>query len=193
MTAKLHFYTPGTRLLISSLALAVLLGACAPEPAFTPFVPPPNQTALTPTGLALDSLPTLAASPTALPTSLTNTPAPTGTPEACTNDLTFNQDLTIPDGAVLTPGSTIDKQWQVTNSGTCNWDSAYRFKLIFGEALGASTEQALYPARAGTQVALRVAFLAPLEEGTYQSAWQAFGPDGLAFGDAVFMQIIVSP
>ena len=54
-------------------------------------------------------------------------------------------------------------------------------------------EQALYPARAGGQATLRITFTAPLDAGTYQSAWQAFNPDGAAFGDAIFMTINVSP
>jgi hypothetical protein len=30
-------------------------------------------------------------------------------------------------------------------------------------------------------------------EGTYESKWQAYGPDGIAFGDAIFMKIVVTP
>jgi hypothetical protein len=172
--------------------LILTLTACAPEPDFTPFVPPSNPIEPSTTETPPAS-PAQIGSPMSLPPSLTNTPAPTGTSLPCTNDVTFGQDLTVPDGSEVLPGSAIDKQWRVTNSGTCNWDSTYRLKLIFGEALGASTEQALYPARAGTEATLRIVFIAPLEEGTYQSAWQAFGPEGEAFGDSVFMQIIVSP
>jgi hypothetical protein len=50
----------------------------------------------------------------------------------------------------------------------------------------------LYPARSGTQATLKLTFIAPLEIGTYQSAWQAFAPDGSAFGEAVYMTIVVS-
>jgi hypothetical protein len=107
--------------------------------------------------------------------------------------LTFSQDLTIPDGSIIQPGASIEKEWLVTNSGTCNWDAFYRLKLVSGESLGAPVEQALFPARAGGQANLRIIFTAPLVTGTYQSAWQAFSPDGTAFGDAVFMTINVSP
>jgi len=99
----------------------------------------------------------------------------------------------VEDGTVVSPGANIDKQWLVTNSGTCNWDSRYRLKLIGGDALGAATEQALYPARAGTQATLQIIFTAPLEAGTYESAWQAYNPEGEAFGDFVSIKIIVSP
>jgi methionine-rich copper-binding protein CopC len=57
--------------------------------------------------------------------------------------------------------------------------------------LGAAGEQALYPAHAGTQATLTIKFTAPLDAGTYRTAWQAYNPDGTAFGDAVTMEIIV--
>ena len=86
----------------------------------------------------------------------------------------------------MTPGESIDKEWLVTNSGSCNWDSVIVLKLISGDAMGVPSEQALYPARAGTQATLRIVFTAPQNIGTYQSAWQAFAPDGTAFGRQVY-------
>ena len=126
------------------------------------------------------------------------TPAPTPTviaasPTPCTNDLSFVQDVTVPDGTSVTPGERVDKQWLVTNTGTCNWDASYHLKLITGDPMDAATEQALYPARAGTQATLRLIFTAPQTAGNYASAWQAFAPDGTAFGQAVYMQINVTP
>lgn len=172
-------------------ALMLGLGACAPQPTPGLFIPPSDQTGSMQTDTPVPTR--VLDTPTALPLPSAITPASAATATACNNDLTFVHDLTVPDGSIIPPGGNIDKQWLVQNSGTCNWNAAYQFKLIFGEALGASSEQALYPARAGTQVTLRVLFIAPLEAGTYQSAWQAFGADGAAFGDTVFMQIVVSP
>jgi hypothetical protein len=99
--------------------------------------------------------------------------------------------VTIPDYTVVAPGSSLDKQWLVQNSDSCNWDSRYRLRLISGDPLGASTEQALYPARAGMQATLRILFTAPLEGGEYVSEWQAYNPQGQAFGETVFIKIIV--
>jgi hypothetical protein len=63
-------------------------------------------------------------------------------------------------------------------------------KFVGGLEMGAS-EQALYPARAGTQVTLEITFTAPSEPGNYTTAWQAFGPQGEPFGDAIYMEIVV--
>lgn len=168
-------------LLVTSLIFAP---ACAPQTTPTPFRPP---TQIPPT----QALPTTTPIPTASPV-----PLPTATPTEivpCTNNLTFVDDLTIDDNTIVAPGAVMDKQWLVTNSGACNWDSTYRLKWTGGETFGAAEEQPLFPARAGTQATLRILFTAPAVEGIYQSAWQAFGPDGSAFGDPVFITIIVSP
>ena len=113
-------------------------------------------------------------------------------PEQCTNDLKFLKDLTIPDGSSVPAGSTLEKQWSIQNSGTCNWDKAYRLKLIAGTALGALTEQLLVPARGGSQAVINITFTAPSEPGQYRSAWQAFSPSDEPFGEAIFVDFIVT-
>ena len=117
---------------------------------------------------------------------------PTPTPE-CVNNLRFIRDVSIPDGSRFAPGEKLDKRWQVENSGTCNWDGRYRLKLISGTAMEAAPEVALHPARAGTELEVRIQFIAPSQPGTYRSAWQAFSPLGEAFGDPFFIEIVVLP
>jgi len=163
------------------LSLQLLLAACSgsvsqnatPTPTTIPL---PSPTAVGPAGTAAAAIP--------LP------PIPTSTP-SCVNGLTFVSDTTIPDGTVVASGSSLDKQWLVQNSGTCNWDERYRVRLISGDALGAAVEQSLYPARAGTQATLRILFTAPSEAGEYVSEWQAFDFNGIAFGETFFIKVIV--
>ncbi len=168
-------------------AFALAVAACGPAVAPTYFVPPTDLALPGPlpvSGPPSDSTPT----PAPVPTLVVPTPTP-----PCTDGLTDVQDLTIPDGTNFAPGQPIDKQWLVTNSGTCNWDDRYRLKLIGGDALGAASLLALYPARAGTQATIRIVFTAPSQTGLYQSQWQAMNPDGLDFGDVFYIQIAVSP
>jgi hypothetical protein len=165
------------------LALLLTLNSCTPASTPTFFVPPTQAAQLIP----ITAVP-VTAPVTAIPTLVIPTPT-----ALCTNNLTFIQDLTIPDGTTVTPGESIDKQWSVSNSGTCNWDSRYRLKMISGDNMGAPKEQALYPARAGTKATLRIVFTAPQNSGTYRSAWQAYAPDGSLFGSEVYIQITVGP
>ncbi len=162
-------------LLITGLAgcSTLNLGQVSPD---TPFVPPTIAVRLLPTATAA----IIASShPTATPT--------------CQDNLAYLSDLTVPDGTVMAPGSSIDKRWQVENSGSCNWDEHYHLKLTQGPDLGASPDQPLYPARAGTKAAIRILFTAPSQPGTYRSAWQAYSPDGKLFGDPIFIEIVVNP
>jgi len=110
----------------------------------------------------------------------------------CQDNLTFLNDLTIQDGTVVTSLATMDKRWEVENSGTCNWNAGYRIRLIAGPEMGAQKEQALYPARSGTRATIRLLFQAPTEVGSFRSAWQAFNAQGEAFGDPFFIDITVS-
>ncbi|HKI47324.1 MAG TPA: NBR1-Ig-like domain-containing protein, partial [Balneolales bacterium] len=118
---------------------------------------------------------------------------PTVDQSNCINNLTFIEDVTIPDNSFASFGTLIDKQWLIENSGTCNWTSAYRLRHTGGAVLGAPEELALYPARSGTQITIQIIFTAPFEEGVYESAWQAFDPNGFPFGDPIYMRILTTP
>lgn len=166
------------------LSALFLIAACTPTPPPTAFIPPRAATATL--------LPTLGNTPI-IPTSTPQpiaTPSPTVTPP-CTDSLAFIEDVTIPDGTIVSPGASIDKKWLIQNNGSCNWDSRYRLRFAGGLELGAVTEQALFPARAGSQATIRIVFIAPSEPGTYTTAWQAIDANGEPFGDPVFMEFIV--
>jgi hypothetical protein len=109
----------------------------------------------------------------------------------CTDQLTYISDVTIPDDTIVAPASTMDKRWEVENSGTCNWDSGYKIKLIAGPDMGAITEQELFPARSGSRATIRIQFTAPTAPGKYRSAWQAFNPQGQAFGDMFYIEVVI--
>jgi hypothetical protein len=149
-------------------------GAGTPSPQVATLFPSPNPTLEQPAATSIVILPAV----------------PTSTP-ICTDNLTFISDLTIPDGTVVTPGSILDKQWRIQNSGDCNWDAGYHLRLISGTPLGASPDQALYPARAGTQATERILFTAPQEAGEYVSEWQAYDENGIAFGESFYIKVEV--
>ncbi len=123
-----------------------------------------------------------------------NPPAGSTAPPAlnCEDHLTYLSDLTIPDGSQVQPGETLDKRWEVRNSGSCNWDKRYSLRLVAGDRLGADEQLALYPARSGTDAVIRILFQAPPNPGSYRSAWQAFCPAGEPFGDPIYLDIEVT-
>ncbi len=171
--------------LINILPAFFFASACAPLLTPTPFRPPtrPAATQILSTTTPIPALYTAISTPTITPT----------LSGPCFNSLDFIDDITIEDYTTVLPGVSLDKQWLINNNGTCNWNSTYHLKWVGGNPLGAVQDQIMYPARAGTQVTLHILFIAPALEGTYESAWQAYDPDGIAFGDIIFMKIIVSP
>jgi hypothetical protein len=133
---------------------------------------------------------TLEETATAVDSLATDTPSPTPA-GPCTNNARFVADLTVPDGTQFLPGQPIDKQWRVRNTGSCDWGADYRLVLVSGNALGAPSEVALYPARAGNEAILELNMVAPQEPGAYTGRWQARSPTAKLFGDRIFVTIDV--
>lgn len=199
-----------------SVLLLLYAAACTTPPttpAPTSSRPTATRPAATPTELGQGATPTSTTAPSATPaptdqppratpdaappeiTTTAATPAgivtPTPTGGPCTNDVEYIADLTVPDGTVFAPGEPLVKQWSVQNTGTCDWDADYRLVLVSGNALGARSELALYPARAGLEAVIEVAMIAPAEPGNYTGRWQARDPAGNVFGDRIFITIQV--
>ena len=182
---------PSRNLFLLLLTL-ISASACSPLTTATPFIPPTAQSLLIEPTFIINPTQNVGVQTTPLPTIAL--PTATLNPADCVNNLTFIEDLTIPDNISIVYGATIDKQWLVQNSGTCNWNAGYRLRHVGGAVLGAPAELALDPAKSGTQATIQITFTAPFSDGEFESAWQAFDPSGLAFGDLVYMRIItISP
>jgi hypothetical protein len=169
--------------------LCGLLSACSLLPEGAGLQPRPTATYYLPPTPAASAAPAGGEPQSAEPAGRAY-PEPAATP-ACADGLSFLEDLTIPDGTPVEPGAELDKRWRVVNSGTCNWGEGYTLVLTAGPELGAAPSQALFPARGGAEAVIRLVFTAPEEPGTYRSAWQARSPDGLPFGDTIFLDIVV--
>jgi hypothetical protein len=179
-----------SRILLAVTLILVFFSAtaCSPAPTPTPFRPPTIEPPLIePTLIIQPTKQVVIVQSTPLPTIL-----PTTDPENCANDLNYISDITISDNSFVSFGSSMDKQWLVENSGTCNWDSSYRLRHLGGAQLGAPEEVMLYPARAGTQATIQILFTAPFTDGVYESAWQAYDPDGNPFGDPIYIRVTVA-
>jgi hypothetical protein len=179
-----------SRILFAVFLILFSLSACSAKSTPTPFRPPTVEPPLIePTLIIQPTKQVLVVQPTSMPTI---TAFPTVNLQHCTNDLSFLSDVTVPDNSFITSGASVDKQWLVENSGTCNWDSSYRLKHLGGAELGAPKEVMLYPARAGTQATIQIIFTAPFTDGVYESAWQAYDSNGNPFGDPIYIRVTVA-
>lgn len=106
----------------------------------------------------------------------------TGAADFC-NVMTFREDVTIPDGEVITGGATFTKTWSVENSGTCNWSPAYQMLFSHGDRMdGARTSQLARPILAGNVGNISLSLRAPTAPGEYTGWWTLANPAGEGFG-----------
>ena len=101
----------------------------------------------------------------------------------------FVQDVTIPDGTIVTPGQTFWKTWRVLNSGSCSWDSTYKFVFNDGDLMGGGY---VYPfpgaAAPGQTVDIPIELYAPTNAGTYTGTWLIEAPDKTLIGVGQYNQ-----
>ena len=146
-------------------------------------------------GLNFDEAETTIARPSQLPTPTPAAPAavmPTQEPvKACTNGMAFVADVTIPDGTRLNQGDGFRKTWRVQNTGTCAWNSDYTFMYVSGDQMSGRTINIPGLVGAGQTVDLSVDMIAPYGDGNYQGFWQMRSPQGMNFGQTIWVKIQV--
>ncbi len=132
-------------------------------------------------------------------TTATNVPDPTesATPD-CTNEVSFVEDVTIPDDTNIPAGDTFDKVWKLRNEGSCTWTTEY--DVVFeGGNIMAGPPSAPLPSAVppGSTVDVEISLTAPGSDGTHRGDWKLRSPDGVAFGlgndgeTPFFVQIVV--
>lgn len=168
---------------------AILLTACA-SPTLTPLAPTVKPSPSATTAVVASPIPIRTVEPgfTLVP----STPLPpTATPTPCNSDAKFLRDITVPDFTQIVSGASIDKRWGIRNSGTCDWAREYRVVFIEGNSMGAANEQALFPAKAGSEAVVQIAMTAPIAAGDYTGKWQLRDAKGKNFGEVLFIKIKV--
>lgn len=204
---KLRSFLPARGILIAlGLLLFFSLGACeyATSTPSSETVMDEVQTVVAETVSAGESpsatpspSPTASVTPSLILTSPTPTPiAQTrywsySTSLAC-NSSEFIKDVSIPDGTILAPGETFIKTWKFKNIGSCTWQDDYLIVFVNGDEMDGETTYLDTTVSANKRGEASVVLIAPDEEGTYYAYWQLADEYGYAFGDLVYVEIIVS-
>lgn len=117
-------------------------------------------------------------------------PTPTKTPKPC-NDAVFISE-TIPDDSEFDAGVGFTKSWRFKNTGTCTWNTNYKFVFKDGDQMGAPATQPLSGDVApGETVDIGVNLTAPASAGTYQGYWKLVSDDGEILIHNVWVKIKV--
>ncbi|XP_069733357.1 next to BRCA1 gene 1 protein [Phaenicophaeus curvirostris] len=104
-------------------------------------------------------------------------------------------DENLPDGTHLQPGTKFVKHWRMKNTGSVEWSSDTKLKLMWGNLTLASSEKkdVVVPSLPSGQVGtVSVEFVAPNIEGTYTSHWR-LSHRGEQFGPRIWCSIVVDP
>ncbi len=145
-------------------------------------------------------------SPTALPPENTPVHEPASTPTFPVNpepgaDKASFIGETYPDNSILEPGESFIKSFEIFNSGTATWTTAYALVLdpaVQSETLGSPPEiRFLQDVSPGENIVLDISLLAPVDPGTYTTYWAIKNQYGETVpvdgGQHIWARILVCP
>lgn len=193
------------------IALASLLNACGPTAPVEPTIDvnaihtfaaetviveyTQTARAMPPTAAATGT--EAAAVTTVVAAAPTDTVAPTNNPFENTptgiicDDAKWVEDVTVPDGTQMSPGQDFVKTWKVRNTGSCTWGSGYSLIHGYDEKLEGIAEPLTGTVAPGEEVEVSVRFRAPANAGEHRSYWRMQNASGSAFGEFLYVTIVV--
>jgi hypothetical protein len=104
----------------------------------------------------------------------------------------FVQDVNIPDGSVVAPGTLI-KQWKLKNTGSAKWSEGSKIIFLRGarELLAEREEFEVPLAEPGQVVEVSVPIIAPEKAGSYSAYFQLADKDRNVFGHRFWVEFVV--
>ncbi len=143
---------------------------------------PQNPTHTLAPNVPTNTVEVLAPSDTPAPT-LTRTLAPPTATRGPLDKLGKVDDITYPDGTLVTPGTTFTKTWRLTNAGTTTWGPGYAVVFFSGDAMSspASVPITTNVPPNGT-VDISVALTAPSTAKSYTGYYKIRNAGGALFG-----------
>ena len=126
--------------------------------------------------------------------------APARTTNACIDAMTLIAHLSFDDDGMrspppVSPGTPFQKTWRILNNGTCTWTTGYVLTPVGGNVpqatMGGMPTPIQAPVAPGETTDITVNLVAPLLPGVYQGFWSMRSPQGLLFGDRLWVGITV--
>jgi len=104
----------------------------------------------------------------------------------------FVADLSIEDGSYILPEQPFVKIWKMRNEGTTAWPEGTRLIYVGGDKTSNSESVVIPPIEPDVEIDIAVDMVAPSKPGRYVSYWRLVGPDGVRFGQRVWVDIVVT-
>jgi uncharacterized protein YkwD len=165
-----------TLLLLTSLLLAGCISisseteAPTPAPQFVTSTLPPTK------ALVLPSTP-ISLTPDASPDATGTVTVVATAPADCKVQAVLLEDVTIPDDALVSAGTTFTKTWRFKNTGTCHW-TGYTINFLTGDRMGAPDSAPIPDTVAGSTVDISLDLTAPTANGSYSGYFTLKDADG---------------
>lgn len=186
------------------LTVVLMMGACSPSASndsviatsVAETVQAQDTQRANSTNTAAAIKPTPTPTPSGPPTPLPTRVPPTAPPPGSANikpcySAQFVSDVTIPDGTIVAPGSSFWKTWSVKNTGSCSWNSSYKFVFMEGDVLGGAYVYNFPTVAAPDQtVEIPIQLFAPADNGSYAGYWKIQAPDKTIFGVGQYDQAL---
>ena len=163
--------SPTSQVIPTNTPLAIF----SPTP--SPTIPPLPTTAL----------PTTAVIPTAVPGGGSGGDSGSSggsgeSPAARCNWAELVEDVTIPDGSVMGPGTRFTKIWKVKNIGACAWTRDYSVVFSNGKRMEGANYRLPSRVNPGETINISIEMQAPENEGEYTGEWLFKTTDDIRFG-----------
>lgn len=104
----------------------------------------------------------------------------------------FINDVTIPDGTSLKPGTSFIKTWRIRNSGDKPWTAGYQLAYFAQEQMGGIGVIPLPPVGPGEETEVSVNLVAPVRLGRMRGTWKGRDPSGAFFDFPLWVEIVVA-
>lgn len=127
-------------------------------------------------------------------------PTPTAAPGACIDGMAYVSDLNyddenMTDPVEMEPNEDFEKGWRLKNVGTCTWTDKYSIRYVYGNeaesGMGGETTYVSGSVKPGQTYDMYVELEAPSKPHTYQGFWQMYNANVQAFGQTVWVGIVV--
>lgn len=110
----------------------------------------------------------------------------------CPENAIYLEDLTLPDGVLVSPNQILTKTWRMQNTGMTTWGSGYALVFTSGDQMGAPAGVSLPGVVApGQTVDISVPIKAPASDGNYQGNFRLRNPQGTYFGQTIWVKLTV--
>jgi hypothetical protein len=88
----------------------------------------------------------------------------------------------VGNGTRFNPGEAFTQVLTFQNTGSCDWNGAFKITFVGGKMLGFDTTKIRKTVRPGESISIALAMTAPAESGEHTSSWQLADDNGALFG-----------